>query len=141
MAPSTSAVLDDTERHQLDEWVAQFVLGWRWLISPWSKNHRRYLAPPSDHEFGTPALGTEPAVPLDPIRFAWTRDMGHAWPVIEAVGKWPPEQQLRFLSGLAMQYGGGPEHPLEWLAFSCREPALAVCRAALIASIEVPRGR
>jgi len=73
------------------------------------------------------------------MRFAWTIDMGHAWPVIEMVRLWPSERRLRFLSGLAMQHGG-PEHPLEWLAFGCREPAVAVCRAALIASIDTQRG-
>ena len=137
--PTQPAVLDDAQGHQLNEWVAEYVLGWRWLLSPWSRNRRRYLAPPSDHKFGTPAREDEPAIPHDPIRFAWTIDMGHAWPVIETVRSWPVERRLRFLSALAMQYGG-PDHPLEWLAFNCREPAIAVCRAALIASINAQRG-
>jgi hypothetical protein len=139
MMPTPAAVLDDGQRHELNAWVAEHVLGWRWLISPWSKTRKRYLAPPSDHTFGTPAQGNEPALPHDPIRFAWTLDMGHAWPVIETVRSWPTERRLRFLSALAMQYGG-PDHPLEWLAFQCREPAIAVCRAALIAGIDTQRG-
>ncbi len=135
MLPTTAAILDDARKHELDAWVAEHVLGYRWLISPWSKSRKRYLAPPSDHKFGTPARGDEPALLHDHTRFTWTRDMGHAWEVIEAVRAWPPEGQMRFLTGLAMQHNGS-EHPLEWLAFVCPEPALALCRAALIASLE-----
>lgn len=136
---TSTEILDDSKRHVLNTWVAEYVLGWRWLVDPWSKSLRRYLAPPSDHKFGTPAKGDEPARHEDSPNYMWTHDIGHAWPVVEAVRRWPPTRQLQFLSGLAMQHDGSDD-PLAWLIFVCREPALAICRAALLASIDASRG-
>src|SRR4029077_16563476 len=99
-------ILDDSKRHVLNTWVAEYVLGWRWLVDPWSKSLRRSLAPPSDHTFGTPATGDEPVRPGDAPSYMWIHDIGHAWPVVEAVRRGPPPRQLRFLSGLAMQHHG-----------------------------------
>jgi hypothetical protein len=122
---------------QLDEWVAEYVLGYRWLIYPWShgKVRKRYLACPGDQGTGAQlARGDEPALPLDPHAFQWSRNMAHGWEVIEAVRKWPEQRQMRFLSALTMQ-NESSDHPLAWLTFSARCPAQALCRAALIASV------
>src|ERR1043166_2073345 len=135
--PTVAAILDGEHDHLLNEWVAEYVLGFRWLIDPWSKSKtpKRYLAPPSDHMGGVPARGDEPTVVHDKHRFIWSDSIGHAWAVIDAVRRWPEERQIRFMSALTMQHDGS-EHPLVWLTLRCPLPARAVCRAALIASME-----
>jgi hypothetical protein len=139
MKPTVADILDERHTHALDAWVAEYVLGYRWQIYPWShgKNRKRYLAGPGDQVPGAQlARGDEPQVGTEHYRttFLWTHDIGHAWQVIEAVRKWPEERQLRFLSALTMQ-NEGSAHPLAWLAFSARFPAVALCRAALVASV------
>ena len=137
MKPTVADILDERHTHVLDEWVAEYVLGYRWDIYPWShgNNRKGYLARPGDQVPGAQlARGDEPTVPHNPHEFQWTRSMGHAWEVIEAVRKWPEERRLRFLSALTMQ-NESSDHPLAWLAFNSRFPAQALCRAALIASV------
>jgi hypothetical protein len=135
--PAVADILDEHCSHMLDEWVAEHVLGYRWLIFPWSptNNRKRYLACPGDQHAGSEAArGDEPPVPHDPHTFQWSRNMSHGWEVVEAVRRWPTERQLRFLSGLTMQ-NESSDHPLAWLAFRSPFPARALCRAALIASL------
>ena len=140
MKPTPAEILDDANKHHLNSWVAEYVMGYRWQIYPWSKGKRpqRHLACPGDQSsLGAQlARGDEPEVDAGAYRYhyLWTNDIGHAWAVIEAVKKWTEERQLRFLSALTMQ-NESSQHPLAWLTFSCDTPAVALCRAAVIASV------
>jgi hypothetical protein len=133
--PTPADILSDQNLHALDYWVAEHVLGWRWFRDPRTKVPRRYLGDPTKEGLVSPARGDEPLVPRDPYRFRWSLDLGKAWAVLARVKEWPPDRRLRFLSGLAMQHDGS-EDPLEWLVFGCTDPARAICRAALLASLD-----
>jgi hypothetical protein len=134
MKPTVVQVLNEASAVQLDYWVAEYVLGYRCLLYPWSRS-KRYLASPGDQElFKQPARGDEPVIDSMALRLQWSHDMGHAWEVIESVRKWPEGRQMRFLSAITMQ-NETSLHPLAWLAFVAKAPATALCKAAVIASV------
>ncbi len=132
-------ILDDGRRHALDPWIAEHVLGWRWMLEPRSGHKKRFLAPPGDYIFAKPATGGEPVDrDIDRSRARWTEDMSHAWEVVEAVRKWPADARQRFVIAVAFQSPPGTTmaDATAWLLFGAENAPLVICRAALLAVLD-----